>query len=116
MKYDLTALLRDHRGKPITDRVVETVDGKPVEKSIDVTLGQALERAAVFGSTPNATAEQKYEQYKLAQKLTGDTVELTAKEVTQLQSLCAPLFSPIGVGAIWTALENPIAVNKDESH
>lgn len=106
MLYKLTAPLLDHRGKPITD---PGPDGKPVE----FTLGMALERAAVFGGGPQTSAKDKYEQYKLAQKLTGDTVELTAEEVARLKELTGAMFTPIAVGAVWTALENPLKALPD---
>jgi len=108
MLYDLTHKLCDHRGKPITD----IVDGKPTE----FTLGAALERAAMFGGNPQTTAQQKFEQYKLAQKLaSSDHVELTAEEVSRLKELTGAMFTPIAVGAVWTALENPLTALPDFS-
>jgi len=101
MQYELDQPLLDHRDQPIT----ETVNGEVVT----ITLGVALERAAMFGGAGTDDAAKKFAQYQLAKLCSsGKTVVLNAEEVSALKALAAVVYSAVGYGAIVEALENPL--------
>lgn len=113
MRYDLTQVLCDHRGRAITEP--KTDDDGSVHTEV-VTLGTALERAAIGGGNPQDSLERKHAQYKLARKLTGASAELTTEEVSLLKKLAAQVFSPIATGAVVEALENPVVQIDNDAH
>ena len=97
MKFKIAAPILNHRGEQLTD------GDKPV------TLGDSLERAAMFAGNPNDSGDVKFGQYKLAQKVARavELVELSAEEVVKLKSLAAQIFSPLAYGGIVEALDTP---------
>lgn len=120
MRYDLRTPLRDHRGQEITETNRQESNGAELTETSTVTLGVMLERACLTLSDPKAGADEKYAQYKLAQKI-GRTLEsgagfvdFTSEEVTRLKALCAQGYAPIAYGAIVDELEQPLAVSDHE--
>jgi hypothetical protein len=100
MKYNLCTAVRDHRGDPMK------------EGEMPLTLGLVLERACIHGGEPDAKADVKFRQYKLAQKIaasshiTADPVEFSAEQVAALKKLCAQVYTPVAYGAVADMLEN----------
>jgi hypothetical protein len=116
MKYNMDLPLCDHRGNHITEPHKTVLDGIEVVEAKPITLGVALERACIAASRPNAKGSDKFEQYKLAKKVSSaderlGLVELTSEEVTLLKELSGAIYSPIALGSVWSALENPLPHN-----
>lgn len=101
MKYDLTQVLRNYRGQTFPEQ------NQPNGPIIDLTLGAALERAAMFGGKPDDSGDAKYANYKLAKLCSEMSVdaELEAAQVDKLKTLSAAIYSPAAYGSIVDTLE-----------
>ena len=105
MLYFKNQPLLDHQSKQLTENSIE--DGTPV--NVQVTLGYALERVLINGGQTSDDGNTKFKQFLLAKKIhdANELLDLSVEEVANLKVLAAPLFSPVGLGSIFTALENP---------
>lgn len=94
-------------GGPLLDK-----DGKPL--AVQPTLGSLCETALVsqyadeidpVTHKETITGQEKFDRWKLAQKLHGKDVTLTAEELAKLKMLVGKAYSPAIVGPVWTMLD-----------
>ncbi len=110
MLFNKHALLLDHAGdtlkesKPNPDKDAED----PVITS-DVTLGYALINVLANGGAQESDGELKFKQFMLAKKVheTEDLIDLSVEEIARIKVLASPMFTAVGLGAIYIALDNP---------
>lgn len=99
MKLNLSQPLIDHKGFPVFEPVAEG-------KQLLITLGLALERAAVFGGKPDDSGPAKYAQYQLAKLMSqGGELELPSDALELAKELASRVFNAVGYGAIVDAIE-----------
>ena len=105
MLFSKIVLLRDHQGNSLKE---QSPDENGDVVTSEVTLGYALENVLVNGGAQD-TGDQKFKQFLLAKRIfeSEDGFDLSAEEITRIRELAAPMFSPVGLGAIYTALDNP---------
>lgn len=114
MIYDVNTHLRDHRGRPITEPGDADNPGEPV------TLGTIVEGLLINNTKPGADADDKFQQFKLAcavaeaTKRSPANVELKAEDVVLIKELAAIALSPVGLGALFTALEGSQVIRPAE--
>lgn len=97
MIYDIDKVLLTHRGEEIKD------GDEPV------TFGKAVEQVLIAGGNPQASAEDKIKQYRLAQRIAkaNGRIEFSAEEVAKIKELAAPFYSPVALGSLYDLLEAP---------
>lgn len=97
-------------------QVLTNLDGSPVvaqEGKPEPTLGAICEQAllATFADERDATGKEtiegkeKFERWKLAAKVHGKDVSLSAEELSLIKKLVGKAYGPLIVGQAWTMLD-----------
>lgn len=100
---DFTQTLTNLDGTPVVAQ-----EGKP-----QPTLGTICEQAllATFADERDSTgketieAKEKFDRWKLASKLNGTDVKLSAEELALVKKLVGKAYSPLIVGQAWSMLD-----------
>lgn len=104
---DFTKPITNMDGTAATDK-----DGKVPEKA--PTLGSVCESALLaqyaderdpVSGKETITAEDKYARWKLAGKMQGKDVTLTAEELALIKKLVGKAYAPLIVGQAWSLLD-----------
>jgi len=92
--------------------VLKALDGNDICISPDSNVSATLKEVSVialmssYEDERNLPGEQKFERWRLANKIHGgDVVELSIEEVALLKKLIGKAWGPLVVGQAWTLLE-----------
>lgn len=101
MKVDFGRIMRTLDGEPL-------MDGAP-GKSKHVTVGVAVVNALLMENPDEkVSGTEKVSRFNLARRIQngeGDSVEVTAEEISTMKDLVGKLYAPIVVGQVWEHLE-----------
>ncbi len=110
MLFNTLALLLDHTGTSLKEsKPNPDTDAEDPVITEEVTLGYALENVLVNGGAQEADGDLKFKQFLLAQKIHNatDLVDLSVEEIARIKVLAGPMFTAVGLGAIFVALDHP---------
>lgn len=99
--------------RPFVDNYGEVVcemrKGVPEQTEIGRQVAKLLFNLSTLGGVP-LDAEQKYEAYRLCQRITGtpEKVELTAEDAVFLKRVCGEQLSAGAYGQVCDILENRV--------
>ena len=106
MKYDVTIVVNDHRGRPMK---------LSQESDAGATLRDMLEIICLAQTEVVKTADDKLKIYRILQRtIAADPIlELEAAEVTLLKKVIGAAYPPMVLGTLYDLLESPIGGKKD---
>jgi hypothetical protein len=107
MAIDFTQKLTNLDGSPVTDKDGKTLEHQPTLGSICQTalITQYADEVDPMTRKESVTPEEKFQRWKIAQKLEGSNVTLTAEELALIKKLVGKAYSPLIVGQAWTMLD-----------